>query len=249
MTEDLFPVTAVEQTRQIGLQGREVTYLLKRSQKRRRIAFLVDDSGLTVHVPWRAPEFAIQQAIVSADRWILKKLDQWKLRPRPRVREWRDGALLDYLGQQIQLAVFQHPELTLTELSPERVLTVRLHGDPTEAHIRHAVIHWYRRHAQRHFRVRIEAYSQKMGRPIPRLFLSNATTRWGSCNADGEIRLSWRLMQAHESVIDYVVAHEMAHLVHMNHSQRFWRLVGKLQPGFESARAELSAMTQHYMAL
>lgn len=249
LIEDLFPATVVEQTRNIGLQGQEVTYLLRRSQKRRRIAFLVDDSGLTVHVPWRAPDFAIDQAILSADRWILKKLAQWEVRPRPRHREWRDGAVLDYMGRQILLSIIDDPVATRVELKPEGVLHVDLHGEHSEAHVRHAVVQWYRRHALRHFHSRIDQYARKMDRPLPRLFLSNATTRWGSCNADGEIRLSWRLMQAHESVIDYVVAHEMAHLVHMNHSQRFWRLVGKLQPGFETARSELSAMTQHYMGL
>ena len=108
---------------------------------------------------------------------------------------------------------------------------------------------WYRRHAQTHFSERVGHFCTRLEIPTARVFLSSATTQWGSCTASGEIRLSWRLMQAHASVIDYVVAHEVAHLRVLSHSTRFWRLVQRLYPEYVSAKAELSAMSQHYMTL
>ena len=73
--------------------------------------------------------------------------------------------------------------------------------------------------------------------------LSNARTQWGSCNHKGEIRLNWRLIQLPPRLADYVVAHEVAHLVELNHSRRFWTLVETLIPGHDDARRELDALT------
>jgi len=108
---------------------------------------------------------------------------------------------------------------------------------------------WYRRHAQSYFRGRVERYSAVLGIEPPRVFISNAQTRWGSCNANREVRLNWRLIQASPHIIDYVVAHELAHLKEMNHSARFWRVVERMCPGYQTARTELDAMGQHFMSL
>jgi predicted metal-dependent hydrolase len=75
----------------------------------------------------------------------------------------------------------------------------------------------------------------------PRSFaVRGQTTRWGSCSARGQISLNWKLMAAPLEVIDYVIVHELAHLVHMNHSRRFWDLVGRFHPDWRSAKAWLS---------
>ncbi|MFN9391063.1 MAG: M48 family metallopeptidase [Betaproteobacteria bacterium] len=95
----------------------------------------------------------------------------------------------------------------------------------------------------------MEHFAERLGVARPRVLLSDARTRWGSCNAGGEVRLNWRLMQAPEALIDYVVAHEVAHLLHLNHSPRFWRAVERIYPAWETARAELAATSHHYMSL
>ncbi|MFN9391064.1 MAG: hypothetical protein ACK6DF_16315 [Betaproteobacteria bacterium] len=87
--DDLFPANEVEERPcSIELRGREVPFVLKRSQRRRRIAFLVNERGLAVHAPWRASESVIDGAIRDAARWILAKLDDWQERPRARLRAW-----------------------------------------------------------------------------------------------------------------------------------------------------------------
>lgn len=250
LTGDLFaPVQTVEQPRTVILRGREVRYLLKRSARRRRIAFLVDETGLSVQVPWRASERAVEEEIHKAARWILAKLDEWSHRtPTPR-RAWAQGSALDYLGRSITLAVVHDPVATLVEFKPEGELQVRL-PDPADQHaVRAAVVRWYRRHAERHFPDRIDHYALRLKVERPRILLSSATTRWGSCNGKREVRLNFRLMQAPEHLIDYVVAHELAHLLHLNHSRRFWNAVGRIFPEYEAARTELAAVSQHYMSL
>lgn len=249
LTADLFPVIAVEQPRSIALCGRDVRFTLKRSQRRRRIAFLVDDHGLSVHVPWRAPDRAVEDAIRSAANWILGKLDEWSRHsPGPR-RSWTHGDGLDYLGRSITLALVHDPVATLIELKPEGVLEVRTPVPHEPEAARAAVIKWYRRHAERHFPDRVDHYAARLGVERPKILLSSALTRWGSCNVNREVRLNFRLMQAPEHLIDYVIAHELAHLLHLNHSRRFWKAVGRIFPDFEAARTELSAVSRHYMSL
>jgi predicted metal-dependent hydrolase len=141
-------------------------------------------------------------------------------------------------------------ERPLVLLMDDHRLEVRLPGCAQPSEVKSALAKWYKRHAQGHFPQRMEYYAAQLNlRKMPRLFVSNATTRWGSCNAQREIRLSWRLMQAAPGVIDYVVAHEVAHIIQMNHSPKFWSVVEKLCPGYAGARAELNALTRHYMSL
>jgi predicted metal-dependent hydrolase len=81
--------------------------------------------------------------------------------------------------------------------------------------------------------------AHQLGKPVARISVGDPHSRWGSCASSGNIRYSWRLILAPEPIMDYVVAHEVAHLAEMNHSARFWRVVAKLSPEFEAARGWL----------
>ncbi len=247
---DLFPVDAVTQPRSVALRGRDVSFVLKRSRRRRRIAFLVDDHGLSVHAPWRAPDHAVEQAIHDAALWILHKLDEWSHHSPGRSRSWATGDTMEYLGRPLVLSVAHDPHVTLTELQAETgILSVHMPQPDDPRAVRNAVVKWYRRHAEHHFPERVDHFAGVLGVAKPKVFLSDASTRWGSCNVKREVRLNWRLMQAPARLLDYVVAHELAHLVHLDHSGRFWRAVGRIYPDYEAARTELSAMSRHFMSL
>ena len=230
------------------LGERELTYLLKRSAKRRRAVLMVDERGLVVHVPWRASERHIAQVIAEAQSWILRKLAEWEGK-KPLQRRWAGGEALDFLGRQLSLQLVSREGRAIAQLKDGHALELSLATPHTPERVREAVVAWYRRHAGSHFAERVQHFCAKLDLPAPRVLLSSARTRWGSCNAGGEIRLNWRLMQAAGHVIDYVVAHEVAHLKVMSHSTRFWRTVQRLCPDYEAAKAELSAMSLHFMAL
>jgi hypothetical protein len=234
--------------RTVRLGERDLPYLLKRSAKRRRAVLMVDERGLVVHVPWRASERHIGEVIAEAQSWILRKLAEWE-RKKPRQRSWACGERIDFLGRQLSLQLVSREGRAIAQLKDGHALELSLATPHTPERVREAVVGWYRRHAGSHFAERVQHFCGKLEVPAPRVLLSSARTRWGSCNADGEIRLNWRLMQAGEHVIDYVVAHEVAHLKIMSHSTRFWRTVQRLYPDYEAARAELGAMSQHFMAL
>ena len=222
--------------------------MLKRSVKRRRMLMAIDESGLTVSVPWRTSERRIAELLQHSEKWLLGKLDEYAARRRPQ-RVWQDGTLIDFLGRQLRLTLMRRAGRPLAQLQDDAALMLGLPEPERAERVRELVIQWYRRHAAAHLRARAEHFAAWLGEPAPRVLLSSAVGRWGSCNAKREVRLSWRLMQAPGHVIDYVVAHEVAHLRIMSHSTRFWKVVEQLHPEYESARAELDSMGHWYMSL
>lgn len=196
--------------------------------------------------PWRSSERRIVDVIRDAEAWVLKKLDVWSAFPARR-QSWAHGDKLRYLGRDLDLHLRRDPVATLVGLQDADCLLVSLPEPDDKGAVTAAVVQWYRRHAQTNFSGRIGEFAPRFGLPVPRLFLSSARTRWGSCNARREVRLNWRLIQAAQSTIDYVVVHELAHLIEMNHSKRFWKLVGSLCPLYREACDELTRMGLYYM--
>jgi predicted metal-dependent hydrolase len=225
-----------------------VNYVLKRSAKRRRMLLSVDEGGLTVSVPWRTSERRIADLLEQSEKWVLGKLEEYAGR-RTRARVWESGSLIDFFGRQLTLELIRRDGPPLAQLHDDYRLSLVLADPQHRGHVRDLLAGWYRRHAAPHFRQRVGHFASRLGEPAPRVLLSSAVGRWGSCNAKREVRLSWRLMQAPEHVIDYVVAHEVAHLRVMSHSARFWALVERLHPDYASARAELDSMGHYYMTL
>ena len=122
---------------------------------------------------------------------------------------------------------------------PRLTLHVGLPQSATPEQIRDAVQSWLQRQAKRIFEERCRHFAAQLGVRMTRLSLSSASTRWGSAGADGAIRLHWRLVHFAMSTIDYVVAHELAHLREMNHSGAFWEVVRSVIPDYEQARGTL----------
>jgi predicted metal-dependent hydrolase len=114
--------------------------------------------------------------------------------------------------------------------------------------IEKAVVDWYRKQALPHFAQRAFFFANLHGLVPPRVFLSSANGRWGSCNSRREVRFSWRLMKARPALIDYVVCHELAHLRHMNHSGAFWQEVERMCPDYRDLKIELDANDHRFRA-
>ncbi len=236
----------VAQPQTAFLGEREVDFVLKRSRQRRSIAFSVDGNGLVVSVPWNASDSRIRRSMADAADWILKKLDEWS-GYETREQRWTDGEQLAFLGRDLTLKVVADAVLLPPVLHDEWCLQITVADATSETRIREAAIGWYRRHAARNFSERIALYATAMQLPAPRMFLSNARTQWGSCNSKRQVRLNWRLVQAPQEVVDYVVVHELAHLVEMNHSKRFWQIVERHFPDHLAAREHLNERGHWYL--
>jgi predicted metal-dependent hydrolase len=153
--------------------------------------------------------------------------------------EWRDGAKLPYLGSDITLRIADRGSLGARFDESTGELHIHLPSSSTEQQLKDRVQGWLQSEAKRLFAERLEIYAAKLGVSYQRFSLSSASTQWGSCTADGRIRLNWRLVHFALPNIDYVVAHELSHLREMNHGPQFWATVQSVLPEFESARKAL----------
>ena len=232
-----------------------VRYQLKRG-RRRTIGFVVGAEGLTVSAPRWAPLYEVDKAVQEKSSWILKKLGEAREREArdesARV-EWRDGGVIPFLGESVIVVLDPRQTTNGTALlnagnpASDAVLPgvahltlhVGLPHDAAPERIRDAVVAWLMRQAKRVFEERLNHFAPRLGVQWRKLSLSSASTRWGSASADGAIRLNWRLIHMRMSVIDYVVAHELAHLRVMDHSPRFWSTIESVMPDYQQLRSVL----------
>ncbi|WP_220809438.1 M48 family metallopeptidase [Noviherbaspirillum aridicola] len=216
-------------------------YRLLRS-KRRTIGFLIDDDGLRITAPRWVTVAEIESAIREKQRWIFSKLTERRERSARRLQpqmQWVDGATLPYLGADLTLRILSAQGSGIAWCADSRQLTVSLPPDAGEQQLKDRVQGWLQGEARRVFGERLPVYADKLGVRYQSFALSSATTQWGSCTAQGRIRLNWRLIHFALPLIDYVIAHELSHLREMNHSPRFWATVQSIFPEFEAARRSL----------
>jgi len=229
------------QMRSIALGGRVVEYRLVRA-RRRSIGMEVHFDGLTVRAPRWVTLRDIEAALAERAAWIVRSLDEWQSRRRDVMpREWKAGAPIVYRGASLTLALHpaRHPSVA-ADLFHVNVRHPRPHDEQS---IAQCVGDWLRGEAWALVVARVAHHVQRVGRRTPSVRLSNARSEWGSCNAKGDIRLNWRLVQLPPPLAEYVVVHEVAHIVELNHSRRFWALVEALLPGHAQLRRELDEWT------
>lgn len=219
--------------RQVQLAGEILSYKLVRA-RRRTIALFVDGNGIEARAPRHAAIAEIETFMREKERWIRRRLAA----PRRRSIVWEAGTTLPWLGQSVTLAL--RPGGNSIRLSCG-LLEV---GLADGASLRERVLAWIRVQALALFRERVAALSHALDLTVSGIGLSNAKTQWGSCSASGRIRLNWRLMLLPTHLVDYVVAHELAHRRELNHSVRFWDVVATLYPRYREARRELSALSK-----
>jgi hypothetical protein len=244
-----------------------VAYVFQRGQ-RTTIGLSVGVQGLSVRAPRWATLAAVDEVLQHKADWVLRKLAQAGQRHQTLQHErmtWGDGTRLAWLGRHLTLRQGLPPAVDpgaapdaihgmalptasaaprrRTQLVPVQCvgdeLWVALPAEATDSAWPAAVQAWMAGEALRHFEQRLNHFAPLLQVKWTRLGLSNASTRWGSAKADGSIRLHWRLMQFDTEVLDYVVAHELSHLRHMDHSPRFWQTVATVVPDHTRLRARL----------
>jgi predicted metal-dependent hydrolase len=231
--------------RNIHLNGREVTYVLMRC-RRRTIGMRIDRSGLTVRIPVRETLQWVESVLQNRADWIVTKLIEWKNK-KPSGPAWEEGSVFPLLGAPWRVTITPTgtvrmvPQETVAGIE-ETQLRLSLPSLLTAQQIERAVMDWYHHHALECFSKRMTLYAQKLGVALPQLRLSNARTLWGSCHSRGVIRLNWRLIQKPLDLVDYVVAHELSHLIEMNHSAAFWQTVERVYPDYKAARKRLRTL-------
>jgi len=226
----------------IALGGQAVDYVLERRRGRRGVGLRVDGHGLKVSAPVSMPLARVEFFVRESEHWVLRKIGEWSGK-RVTPLEWRDGAQLPWLGGHLTLRLASGERARATRDGGE--LRVRAPEADSEA-VRRAVVRWYKSVAGDVLSSRVETLAAAAGLAVPKVLISPALTRWGSCNTRREVRLAWRLVKAPPDLVDYVICHELAHLRHMDHSRRFWGEVERQCPDYRRLRAELHASDHLY---
>lgn len=237
--------------REALLAGAVVGYQLKRA-RRRSIGFSIREDGLVVTAPGWVLVGQIESALRDKADWIMRKLGESQQRAAHAEQQrivWQDGALVPYLGGSLNVRLDttdgSSVGAAVIGLDPQggHVLRIALPAAVPPERIRDAVQAFLLAEARRVFEERLDHFAPRVGVQWRRLALSNAATRWGSANSNGSIRLHWRLIQLAPALLDYVVVHELAHLKHMDHSPRFWALLGGVLPDCAATRRQLQAQS------
>lgn len=238
--------------RKIELSGRSLAYRVRRSSRRRTVTLTVaPEDGLVVHCPRRFARWRVEQAVRSKARWILARLEEALQRQRGRKSpRWLPGSLLPFRGGEYRLEVVRTAGGGKS-VGPVRLEEGRLRlplpagkyggGDisiapGSEAEMREWMLQGYMAAAREMITARVAHFQAELSVQPCVIRIKGQKRRWGSCSAKGGLNFNWRLILAPPEVLDYVVVHELCHLLHMNHSRSFWERVARVLPEYKRQR-------------
>jgi len=216
---------------------RELNYEIVRSPQRKTVTITVErDRSVIVHAPEETSESEIKRIIDSKRQWILAKVEhpqKYQNRRHPPGKEIVNGESAPYLGKDYRIEITETPsgDVEFCDL----FLVPRAH----QAKRREVLRQWYIARANERILERAQQYARELGVNFSAAKVVHNRYRWGSCTVKGNINFNWRLIKAPAFVIDYVIVHELAHLIEANHTSRFWNIVRANAPTMERAKAWL----------
>lgn len=219
--------------RPLSVDGVPVAVSFRRNPRARRLILRMSGAGVTVTLP---PGSSEQTGLEFAARhagWISRQLAR-----QPEAQPFTPGNRVPVRGipHRIEQAMSRRGGVQLIGGAEPRLVVA------AEApHVARRLGDWLKAEARRDLCATSSAYAEAMGTRYRRLSLRDQASRWGSCSSNGHLSYSWRLILAPAFVLDYVAAHEVAHLIELNHSSRFWSLVHKHAPRADEARRWLKA--------
>ena len=228
---------------QIKLGNKIINYQIIRSNRKTMGIIIEPEKNIIVRSPKKTSDEKIREVLKKKTSWILDKLKEMeKIKPAPKKKEFMTGEKLPYLGRRYRLEV-SPAEITKTEVKLYQGKFIinypkKLDEDEKKRieEIRAALIEWYREHAKEKINERVEKYKDKLDVEPNNIVVKKQKKRWGSCSSKGNLNFNWKIVMAPMSIVDYLVVHELTHLVHDNHSREFWATVGSIIPDVKDKR-------------
>jgi len=220
----------------------DITYGIRRSTRRKTVSVAIDpEDGVLLTAPAGVSVERLDGVVKAKARWIIGKLRAAEARPTP--REFVSGETYLYLGRQYRLRVLPRVRPGAAKLHGawlEVPVQRALKGTHRAQAVREALVAWYRDRAAERLPERVEAWTQAAGdRAVGNVLITDQRKRWASCDARRNLRFNWRVIQAPMRLVDYVVAHELMHLQHRDHSARFWASLEHVMPDYAERRKAL----------
>lgn len=214
----------------------DLAYTIQRSEKRRKLTISVErDRSVVVHAPAGTTDEAIHRVVDSKRHWILEKLrhpQKYRDLPHPPGKELVNGEAVLYLGRQYRIEVVAEG-LDAVQFNQRFLVPTSMSERKT------ALREWYVARAHEKILPRVSRFAKSLGVEFKRARIVDNKYRWGSCTVKDNVNFNWRLIKAPVFVIDYVIAHELGHLIEANHTAQFWSVVRAQVPKVEQARAWL----------
>ncbi|GAB1530117.1 MULTISPECIES: M48 family metallopeptidase [Brevibacillus] len=212
----------------------ELTYTIKRSTKRRRLTITVErDRRVVVHSPEGVSDEKIEEVVESKRQWIYEKIghpQKYQELPHAPGKELVSGESALYLGRQYRIEVVK-TGLDEVQFAQRFFIPATQVSKQAEA-----LREWYMCKAKEKIVPRVKHYAHQLGVRFTEVKIVDNRYRWGSCTLNDNVNLNWRLIKAPMYVIDYVIVHELAHLIEGNHTAMFWNIVRAQSPSMDKAK-------------
>ncbi|MEM7725428.1 MAG: SprT family zinc-dependent metalloprotease [Cyanobacteria bacterium P01_A01_bin.45] len=222
-----------------------ISYTIRYSTRSKRSRIVVTPQSVEVVAPVNTPEEKINIFVNSKKHWLLKAFTQTHLKYPPKApQSYVNGAQIMYQGDYFKLQI-ESTDVKTTIISHPNCFHIQVPQNLNEVEqeliIRQALIDWKRLQVYPEIQKFVQIYAPKLKVKPNSIKLSQQKRAWGTCSSKGNIRINWRLADAPLPVLEYVVAHEVTHLVHPNHSKDFWQTLSIIMPDWKQRKANLKS--------
>lgn len=219
-------------------QNQEISYVVHRTHRKNSVALLVKpDAQVVLRLPQSLPLAQIQDLLQKWGPWILEKQKYFKiLEMKHPPKEFVSGESFSYLGNNLRLKVCRVRGEREGCVQEGKRLIIKLGENESSAQIESLILNWYHQQAFQYLRGRVKNYQCRLGIFSKKILIKDQRTKWGSCSRRGILSFNWRLIMMPRPIIDYIVVHELCHLTHKSHNNKFWSQVETILPNFEERR-------------
>lgn len=211
---------------------------------RKTLAIKITNEGVVLlSIPKRASVKSAIEFAQSQSKWILEKREEVINLVDENIQSYKNGRIMYFLGDEHFLEIQKDTkrEYASIELIDDRLILKTFDDNPY--FVQHTIETWYKIRAKHIFETRTRHFAEKLNLRYNQIRIKNQKTRWGSCSAKKNLNYNMRLIMGPFEIIDYIIVHELCHLVHLNHSSEFWSLVGSIQPDYKERRSLLETWT------
>ena len=218
------------------IDGFEFPVEVIRTDRKRSASIYLDGEGIKVRVPKGLSDSCVRDLIARKSPWIKRKLREVELAAPPRPKEFASGETFSYLGRNYRLKVLFGDTPSLKMRGGYLEANISGSSKTREEEVRSLLLDWYRKHAQEKLEEKTHRYAKILQIEPNCVSVKDYKSRWGSCSTTGDISYNWRIVMAPHHIVDYVVVHELCHLLEHNHSAVYWRHVERIIPDFKKCR-------------
>lgn len=211
---------------------------VRRSHRRKTASINVVEGQVEIVVPMDLPLCDIEDVLYQKRAWIREKIRLHAGAMPTKEKEYVSGEAFTYLGKNYRLKILPDG-LGEVKLRAGYLELGMVNGFPVSKRddfIKKQISLWFKRHAEKRLRDKVKRLSTSLGLDVKSVSIQDYKSRWGSCSAEGDISFNWRIIMAPHSIVDYVVAHEICHLIEHNHSPKFWKQVERLIPDYKKRK-------------